>query len=345
MYNNSIITQVLESPLPDARKQVLSSIFRGEKLANICRDVVAKHVFSPDLHPERMDYILQHVMKQPEINVSGSASNEAYLQNIYSKKTITDIPAWLKDHRMADLAFQISSQEFIFTRADIYASNMLLLQYSAEAGQPKSEITYENINGVIIIVLMKNSPKVFRDYNSMRYIHRFTQAHADSGLTLPMLKQMVFIQLDKALEMYISQDYNEDEDIELLELLALIADINNEKIVKKSENNKFLSCIREDVFRFTQSKEVQQMILAEDLAIMDWNSSLSYAKREAAAEGRAEGITAGRMEGQAESKDEIRNLNKWLFSEGRADDIRRYTDDPSYLDELLAEYRSLQLMK
>lgn len=195
MYNNSIITQVLESPLPDSRKQILSSIFRGEKLANICRDVVAKHVFSPDLHPERMDYILQHVMKQPEINVSGSASNEAYLQNIYSKKTITDIPAWLKDHRMADLAFQVNSQEFIFTRADIYASNMLLLQYSAEAGQPKSDITYENVNGVIIIVLMKNSPEVFKDYDSPRYIHRFINAHADSGLTLPMLKQMVFIQL------------------------------------------------------------------------------------------------------------------------------------------------------
>ena len=29
-----------------------------------------KHVFSPDLHPERMDFILQHVMNQPGINVS-----------------------------------------------------------------------------------------------------------------------------------------------------------------------------------------------------------------------------------------------------------------------------------
>ena len=53
---------------------------------------------------------------------------------------------------------------------------MLLLQYSAEAGQAKGDITYENVNGVIIIVLMKNSPKVFREYDSKRYIHRFTEA-------------------------------------------------------------------------------------------------------------------------------------------------------------------------
>ncbi len=63
--------------------------------------------------------------------------------------------------------------------------------------------------------------------------------------------------------MYISQDYNEDEDVELLELLALIADINDERIVAQSEDNELLNGIREDVFRFTRSKEVQQMILAE----------------------------------------------------------------------------------
>ena len=339
MYDDSIYARVLESALPEERKQLLTAVFKGELLANLCRDVIAKHVFSPDLHPERMDFILQHIMKQPGLSVSSSASNESYLQNIYSKKTITDIPAWLMDHRLADLAFQVAPQEYIFTRADIYASNMLLLQYSAEAGQPKGSITYENVNGVILIVLMKNSPRIFQNYSSKRYIHRFTDAHSDSGLILPMLKQMVFVQLDKALEMYISQDYNEDEDIELLELLALIADINNEKVIEQSEDNDFIYHIREDVFKFTQSKEVQQMILAEDLAIMDWNSSLSYAKREAAAEGRAEGRAEGLAEGRAEGQDMVMNLNKWLISNDRADDIIRYTNDSEYFKVLMDEYQ------
>ncbi len=328
MNEKSILTEVLESALPKERKQLLSSIFRGEKLANVCRDVVAKHVFSPDLHPDRMDFILQHTMSQPGIRVASSAANEIYLQNIYSKKTITDIPSWLKDHRLADLAIQVNPQEFIFDRADIYASNMLLLQYSAETGQLKSDINYENVNGVIIIVLMKNSPRIFKDFQSPRYIHRFIKAHADSGLELPMLKQMVFVQLDTALEKYITQAYNEDEDVELLELFALMADINNEKIIRQAENNRLLKDIREDVFTFTQSKEVQQMILADDLARMDWNSNMKYARKE------------GKAEGGAEKLAEIIDLNKWLFSQGRGDDIQRYTNDPKLLETFLAEFRS-----
>ena len=342
MNEKSIFKEVLESALPDERKELLSSVFRGEKLANVCRDVVAKHVFSPDLHPDRMDFILQHTMCQPGIHVASSAANEIFLQNIYSKKTITDIPAWLKDHRLADLAVQVNPQEFIFDRADIYASNMLLLQYSAEAGQPKNEIDYENVNGVIIIVLMKDSPRIFRNFKSPRYIHRFIKAHADSGLELPMLKQMVFVQLDRALEMYISQDYNEDEDVELLELFALMADINNEKIVQQAENNRLLKDIREDVFRFTQSKEVQQMILADDLARMDWNSNMKFARKEGKAEGRAEGKAEGLAEGKTEAVTEIVDLNKWLISKGRQDDIIRYTEDPSYLDNLLSEFHTAE---
>ena len=74
------------------------------------------------------------------------------------------------------------------------------------------------------------------------------------------------------------------------------------------------------------------MILAEDLAIMDWNSSLNQARREARAEARAEG--------RAEGQDEIINLNKWLVSQNRESDIIRYSTEPEYINELFAEYNS-----
>ncbi len=62
------------------------------------------------------------------------------------------------------------------------------------------------------------------------------------------------------------------------------------------------------------------MILADDLARMDWNSNMNYQRKE----GRAE----------------IIDLNKWLVSQGRSDDILRYTEDPKYLDTLLEEFHS-----
>lgn len=330
MYKESIFTQVNESSLPETEKQLLLSIFRGEKLANVCYDAVAKHVFSPDLHPDRMDFILQHTMNQPGIKVLSSASNEPYLLSLNTKKTISDLPAWLKDHTLFDLAVQWDSQEFIFTRADIYSSSMLLLQYTVENGQPKKSIDFQNLNGVIIIVLMKESPKLFKNYKSSRYIHRFTKAHSDSGLEVPTLRQMVFVQLDKALELYLSDNYNEDEDVELLKLFALIADINNEKVVQESANNRFLQDIRKDVFRFTRSKEVQQMLLADDIERINWYSNMNLSRKE----GFEEGTIAG--------KSAILDLYKWLFSQNRDADVRKATEDPSYLDVLLAEYGKAQ---
>ncbi|MBR4574441.1 MAG: hypothetical protein IKO16_05985 [Lachnospiraceae bacterium] len=322
MNNKSIFEQVNESTLPEDEKQMLLSIFRGEQLANVCYDAVAKHVFSPDLHPDRMDYILQHTMNLPGISVSSSASNESYMLSINTKKTISDLPAWLKDHTLFDLAFQWDSQEFIFTRAEIYASSMLLLQYTVESGQSKQTIDCKDINGVIIIVLMKESPKLFKRYESPRYIHRFTRARADSGLEVPTLRQMVFVQLDKALELYVSGNYNEDEDTDLLKLFALIADINNEKVVQESTNNKLLSDIREDVFRFTRDKEVQHMLLADDIERINWYGNMNLSRKE--------------------GRTEVNDLYKWLFSQKRDADVKKATEDPDYLDTLLAEYNNAQ---
>ena len=133
-------------------------------------------------------------------------------------------------------------------------------------------------------------------------------------------------QLDKALELYLSHGYNEDEDAELLSLFALIADINNEAVIHEAKTNRFLADIREDVFKFTRSKEVQQMILAEDLAMMDWNSNLHLAQEEA----EARGIEIG--------EDKILALFRWLHERNRDEDFRRAATDPKYCEKLLEEY-------
>ncbi len=323
MDERSIETRINESILPEERKQHLRAMIRGEILTDVYYDVVAKHVFSPDLYPERMEFILRHTMKEKDIIIDHSAANEAYLQNIYSKKTISDLPAWLKDNRLVDLGIQWEAQEYIFNRADIYGSNMLLLQYSAEEGQKKSEVDFENVKGVIVIVLMVKSPKIFKEFRSDRYIHRFAKVQADSGLKFEMLKQMVFVQLDKALEVFLNGNYNKDEDIELLKMFSLIADINNEKVKRETEGEELFDGIREDVYQFTQSKEVQQMILAEDLDIMMHNSQLRWERRE----------------GQKEERKDIGDLNIWLLDQKRVDDVRKAAEDSEYMDVLFEEYR------
>ncbi len=269
----SIEEQVRSSILSDDDKSDLLAVFRGEKIPSLTSDVVAKHILSPDAHPERMEYILQGVMKDADIKVSSSASNESTLQNIHSKKIISDIPAWLTNHRLTDLEIQVAAQDYIFNRADIYASQMLLLQYSVEEGQTKSELNYANVKDVTIVVLMRKSPRVFREFDSKRYIHRITKAHADSGIEFDVLRKMAFVQLDKAFSQFIDESYEKDENYELLVMLSMLADPNNEKVQNAIKGNKMLEDMCNEASVFSQDKEVQAMMLAEELALADWNAN------------------------------------------------------------------------
>ncbi|MBQ7587993.1 MAG: PD-(D/E)XK nuclease family transposase [Lachnospiraceae bacterium] len=336
----NIEEQLFESGLSEERRQWHREVSSGERLADIYYDTIAKHVFSPDMFPERMDFILHRTMRDQSISVEHSAANETYLQNVYAKRTISDLPAWLKDHRLVDIEIQRIAQEYVFDRAEIYASNMLLLQYSVEEGKPKSSLNYENINNAIIIVMMVNSPRIFKEFRSDRYIHRITTAIADSGIEFSMRKHIVFVQLDKALELYLNDTYNEDEDVELLKMFSLIADINNEKVIKETRGNELFDGIREDVYRFTRSLEVQQMILAEDLAMLDWNSYKEQSKREGRQEGIQEGRQEGIREGRREGKQEVNDLYRWLLEHGREQDIKKAISDNEYMEKLTEEYRA-----
>ena len=111
---------------------------------------------------------MQHVTGDYTIFANSSATNEPPVDSFEAKKSITDIPSWLKDERYADLEMQQVAQEFILNRIDIYSSKALLLQYSAKAGKSKGEINYSNILDVIFVVLMKESPKLFKSFDSSR---------------------------------------------------------------------------------------------------------------------------------------------------------------------------------
>ena len=155
-----------------------------------------------------------------------------------------------------------------------------------------------------------------------------------------MRKHIVFVQLDKALELYLNDTYNEDEDVELLKMFSLIADINNEKVIKETRGNELFDGIREDVYRFTRSLEVQQMILAEDLAMLDWNSYKEQSKREGRQEGIQEGRQEGIREGRREGKQEVNDLYRWLLEHGREQDIKKAISDNEYMEKLTEEYRA-----
>lgn len=62
--------------LPDKERQVMMDIIRGKSIPPLYMDAVAKKVFNPDVHPNRMNYLLRSIAKDESIDVSCSAANE-----------------------------------------------------------------------------------------------------------------------------------------------------------------------------------------------------------------------------------------------------------------------------
>ena len=144
-----------------------------------------------------------------------------------------------------------------------------MIQYSAEKGQ-KDTVTYDNIQGVIVVVLMSESPKMFRDYNkkSDRYIHRFNTETAESGLKYEPLAKKVYVQLDKAFKQF-KAGIDGENNSRFQILLSAMKDINNPDVQDKMKKDRMFSKILDEVSRLAQDKEVQIMLLAEKYAMSD----------------------------------------------------------------------------
>ena len=143
-------------------QEFIRRIDSGELMPPLYSDVIAKRIFNPDVHPERLNFLMRNIARDDTIDVRSSLSNESFKQSLSSKAMILDIPAWLKDNRIADLEMQKAAQAYIFTRAELYSSDLLLLQYSAHAGQAKSGVGYENLDEVLVMIFMTEILKAFK---------------------------------------------------------------------------------------------------------------------------------------------------------------------------------------
>jgi hypothetical protein len=317
------LLSLLSKGLSEKDAKEYLSIISGKRLPSLSSDVIAKRIFDPDEHPDRLTYLLRAVTGEKSIKVAGSTKSEGYIGFIDSKKLIYDIPAELEDGRRSDTEFQIKAQDFIFPRTDLYASDLLMIQYSAEKGH-KSDVTYDNVQGVIIIVLMSESPKMFRQYDkkSARYIHRFISETAESGISYDPLAKKVYVQLDKAFRQF-KNGTDGEENMRLQILLSAMKDINNPAVQKKMKNDRMFSGILNEVSTLSQDKEVQIMLLAEKYAMSD----IATMRKQDHAKGRAEG------------ENRINSLYMHLKATGKTDELMRAIEDADYRESLMKTLR------
>jgi len=165
------------------------------------------------------------------------------------------------------------------------------------------------VKEALLIVLMVESPKIFKQFESEKYIHRFERMTADTGISYPLKAKVIYVQLDKCLEQYRAGHNSESDDgkpDKLQKWLATIADVNDEKV--SSENDEILEKIRNEMYTMTQEKGVQHMLLQEKYNKMDWASYGAQREREG-------------------ERNQLERVVRRMYAEGmKPDIISRFTD-------------------
>ncbi len=90
----------------------------------------------------------------------------------------------------------------------------------------------------LLIVLTVESSRIFKQFESTRYIHRFTQMTADTGISYPLKAKVIYVQLDKCLEQYRAGQNSESDDGKpdrLQKSLETIADVYDEKVSNEND--------------------------------------------------------------------------------------------------------------
>ncbi len=81
----------------------------------------------------------------------------------------------------------------------------------------------------------------------------------------------------------------------------------------------------------------RDLIWDRRMAIWDYNSSLSGAKKAGREEGRKEGRKEGREEGMKAENKRLNSLISKLLDENRIEDIKKSTVDPEFQEKLYRE--------
>ncbi|MFI3211950.1 MAG: PD-(D/E)XK nuclease family transposase [Eubacteriales bacterium] len=168
--------------------------YKGEKIPNITSDPIFKHIFNPELHPERLSELISLLLGM-EVKVVKALPLENIAYSVYAKDIILDILVQLEDGSYANVEIQRAAFAFSPKRAAVLSANLLSRQYMVLSNQNKKEIDYEDVKNVYTIVLLENTYPYFKDHPT-DYVHKSSQTF-DTGVNLDLLQHYIFVELGK----------------------------------------------------------------------------------------------------------------------------------------------------
>ena len=254
--------------LPEQLQQILIDFFTNRHGSKITYDTVFKKLFDPYAHPDRLEAVLSAILGH-SLKIVQVLPREGTHLSEQASFVIMDVLVRLNDNSFANVEIQKIGYLFPLARADCYASDLILRQYTKGKAEDNTKaFNFEKLHKVYCIVLMENSPSEFHGTDC--YVHR-RRPYFDSGIFPedPGLHEDIFVCLDsfRSVVHNITKDSSE-LDAWLWFLCAVDAG-EVEALVKAFPQ---FTPIYRELFDFMRTPKELMKMLSEALYIMDKNT-------------------------------------------------------------------------
>lgn len=239
------------------------AFIQGKKGIPILYDGFFKHVFDPEVHPERLEDFLSEVLGQ-KVVIEEVLAREGNKLAEEGTLVVMDIIVRLSEGTIVDVEMQKTGYMFTGERSSCYLSDMIMRQYNRVKAREKKKFKFNHMKPVYLVVLLEKSTPEFLAV-APQFIHRL-QNTFDSGVDVKMLSNLVYISLDTF------DDVRENISDKLVAWLTFLSSDQLEDILRLVESYpEFAGCYR-DIMRFRTNPEELITMFSEALIQMDKNT-------------------------------------------------------------------------
>ena len=253
---------------PEKFRNEFLDFMMGVRGAKMTYDPFFKHIFNPEVYPERLSELLSLIVGKP-LKVKRELPKEHSRITEKGSLMVMDILVEFENGEMGNVEIQKIGYLFPGERATCYSSDMVMRQYERVKSEKGEHFVYSDLKNVYTIIFMEQSSGAFKNH-SEEYIHR-GEWKFDTGLEMNMLQKYFYIPID----IFLSIVDNKIDEGTLSELEAWIYFIGSdkpndmEKIIRAYP--KFAKMYEEiNIFRKNPKEAVG--MFSEALRILDENT-------------------------------------------------------------------------
>ena len=253
--------------LSSEQKQPLLNFFMGKSSLLITYDKFFREIFSPELHPERLESFLTAIMGE-EVKIKDTIEREGHSFTEDSSLVIMDLLVEIGGKRIVNIEMQKVGLYFPGERSEVYASDLIMRQYTRIKNEKGKKFKYSDMPQVYVIILMDKSAREFSAEKVCdHYIHK-RQVNYDSGASLRSLQNITYITLDTFREKLQNEGIQSLQDA----WLTFFSSVRVEDILKLIDMFPEFREYYRDIAKYRHKPEEVIHMYSEAIAFLDHNT-------------------------------------------------------------------------